>query len=242
MKKYLILVVALLALAVAAFFVGCSDNSSTGSDNRSVTVSAPATGVSWTVGTTHTIRWSTVNVDSVDVYLLINGTSVGQLNTANNNRALTADSLSWIVTDHVSTSAAIKVVAHSDAATYGTSGIFTIAGLPPLVAKWVATPLSLQPLFVDSMNYYLRNDVTSSYLWRTYAGGTHIDEIGTYTSSADSIFFHGTTRDGQVVDLNYSRRYALSGANTVLTLHVMGEVRPNVDSLYTVTFNKFPLE
>jgi hypothetical protein len=246
MKKYLFVASMLLALALMAFFVGCSDNTDnnpTGS-NQSITVIAPASGVSWMVGTTHTIRWSTVNVDSVDVYLLVNGASVAQLNTANNNRALTTDSLSWTVTNNVSSSAAIKVVHHASSTIYGTSGIFSITDLPLIVSGWNGTAATVSPLGLDSIKCWFRLD--STYLLREVAGPTLIIETGTYVTVSDSIRFHATMRDNVTINENYTRWHHVNTnsdairSNDLLSVHFLAEGSQGQDSLYTIIASRLP--
>ena len=221
----------ILVLGVALWMVGCADNTDDPIlPSSSITVSDPAAAADWMVGTQHTIRWTRNNVDTVDVLLII-----PNQNAVTIASRLATDSYNWTVSNNPSTGARIRVVAHSDANVFGTSGLFTITAQPPIVAGWDATQASVTPLGLDSLKYWFRLD--STYLLRERAGSTLIIEQGRYTTSGDSVRFHMTSRDNVPVDSNFVRWYDVSANNSTLQIHLMVE---DDTTHYNITCTRMP--
>jgi hypothetical protein len=235
MKKYLLILSAVLALTGLLLFVGCSDNNNDSPTNptSTITVTSPAAGASWMISTSHTIRWTTVNVPAVDVKLLLSGQD--PITLASN---VSADSFVWTVNSAASTGAQIKDVHHSDATVFGTSGVFTIAALPAIVGSWKATTASLALLGADSIGYAFT--LANTYTFAEKFGATEIPESGTYTTVGDSLRFHATSHDGHVVDSTYTRWRTFLSANSQLQLHFGAEGSAGQDSLYTLIFSRLP--
>jgi hypothetical protein len=227
-RKLGLLLFAALILGTLAFIAGCSDNTS---DNTTVTpsigVTSPATGANWTAGTVRTIRWTKESITSVDLaYTLDGGSSWAVISTG-----VTVDTFAWTVPDYPTTTAKIRVRSNADTTLFNASGLFTIAR-PPLVGSWYADQTQItDSLGLDSMRYVFALDL--GYTATQWAAGTDIVESGTYVAHTDSIHFHETSYDGNPVDENYVRIYALSNHDSTMVTEVLGGTE-----LYTITFRK----
>ncbi|MBU0509846.1 GPI anchored serine-threonine rich family protein [bacterium] len=230
-RKWMIAAAALAMLGML-WFAGCASDDDEPIPVYSVTVTAPSTGATWTVATTQAIAWNDENVDAFDISLsLNNGTT--WTNVASN---VIANSYTWNVPNSPSTTAKIRVQNHSDTTVFGVSGPFTIA-LPAIVDYWNATDATLQPLGVDSMTYAFNLDLTYHWLQWFNLLDTEIRESGTYAVDGDTLRFHATLRDGEVVNENYARWHQITESNSLLTLHVFNDV----DTLFVpVQFTRVP--
>lgn len=227
-RKFSLLFAVLLVLATLLFLVGCSDDST---DNpiitpSSLTVTAPATGDNWIVGTVHNITWTDDGVDAVDIGYSTNGGAswIGLVQDAPGN------SYAWTVPNTPSTTCLIAMRSSADTTVTDLSGAFTIS-LPVLVGTWFADSAAVYPtLGLDSMRYEFALD--SAYTQTQWAGMSFIMEDGDYLAITDSIRFHITSDDS-----TYTRWYHQQSA-TALQLDVYGQTIDLVDTLYTVTFRK----
>ena len=102
-----------------------------------------------------------------------------------------------------------------------------------LTADWDATANSLVPVGLDEMKFFLNAD--STYRQYLRAGGTDLNEEGTWTAAADSIHWHATLLDNQPVNILYANAYDLQQSNSVLAVSYMFD-----DGPHQISFTKIP--
>ncbi len=237
LRKFLLLLTAVLAPGVLALFVGCSDDSTDDPiTTASVTVTAPVAAVVWYAGTVHNITWTDQNVDTFTIEYSTNSGTTWIAVAAN----LTTASYAWTIPSTPATTCKVRVSKKNEATVYDESGTFTIATMPALVGTWKAAAVSLVPLGIDSMRYIFELD--SDYTMVQWVTSTDIPEAGDYlnltTVTVDSIRFHVTSYDGNPEDSLYTREYAMPTA-TALDIEVYGVTEDGLrDTLYLVAFDK----
>ena len=243
LRKFSLLLTAVLALGVLALFVGCSDDST---DNPivptvTVTVTSPVAAVVWYAGTVHNITWTDQNVDTFTIEYSTNSGTTWIAVAAN----LTAATYAWTIPSTPATTCKVRVSKTNEATVYDESGTFTIAAMPALVGTWMAndTAMTHATIGVDSMRYSFTLD--SNYSATQWITSTDIVETGDYldldTATNDSIRFHVLTYDGNPPtdpDSSYIRKYTLTGSTT-LNIQVFGLTEDLLrDTLWTVIFHK----
>jgi hypothetical protein len=241
-RKIWLTLAAALVLGVLLFALGCSDSNTTNNPlPGTLTLTAPAVGDNWIVGTSRNITWTEQNVGSVDLaYSTNGGTNWISIATAVEN----VTSHPWTIPNTPSATCKVRVRDTADSTVSSTSGTFSIS-LPALVGTWTARVSATDSsvfFIADSMRYVFALD--SAYTATQWVSTTDILETGDYLNltsvSTDSIRFHVTSYDGTPVtgDSTYTRKYSLPTATT-MNIQVFGLTEDLArDTLYTVIFHK----
>jgi hypothetical protein len=168
-----------------------------------ISITAPASGISWQAGTTNNISWSATGISNIKIdYSTDNGTTWTNVTPST---PAAAGSYAWLVPSPATTTAKIQLSDAANAATSVLSGTFTITAAPTLGWELVSSGLKGGVWGIDYVN--------ASTVWIASDSG----DVAVSTNGGNTFVPAGTLDAGFIGIVGISDKIAVAatGPNSV---------------------------